>query len=194
MKFDKLHSMLPLVVGGKNKLLTYQPYNAVTLRFPGRHSNETDPIGGDFVVCVDDEGMGWVAHQFTHTDIFLDIEVKAAYSGGILTRFMEHYRDVVAEGLDPEPIDTAPFEGLPGIHPKTFLYAVQCLSIAEHRRFHKFEDRFGGRFLPLRFGLGIAEGLWTAADAAAVQRRGRPGVEMLERKNGTPKLTKELMQ
>lgn len=194
MKFDKLNEMLPFVMGGKEKVLSYQPYNAVTLRFPGRHAKDTDPVGGDFVVCLDDEEMGWVSHQFTHNDLFNDIAVKVSekYLRHEPLRFMEHYASIVASGKDPEKIDVEQFEGMPGLHPQTFLYGVQCLAVAEHRRYKKFEAKFGGRFLPLRFSAGIAQGLWTAADCASLQRRGRIGVEILEKTHGTPDITKEL--
>lgn len=195
MKFNKLHEMLPYAQGGKQKILSYQPYNAITLRFPGRHAKDTDPIGGDFVVCVDDDRMDWTAHQFTHTDLFLDLQSKTegTYLHKEPFRFLEHYRSVIAYGQDPEKIDTELFEKMPGVHPQTFLYAVQCLAVAEHRRYAKFENKFGGRYLPFRFSAGIVEGLWDAQAAMGMQRRGRPGVEILEKVNGTPDLTKELL-
>lgn len=193
MKFEKLNDMLPYVQGGKQKILSYQPYNAITLRFPGRHALDTNPIGGDFVVCVDDEVMDWTAHQFTHTDLFMDLSVKAAELPGKANILMEHYLEIVFNGFDPEKAVVEHLEGLPGIHPQTFLYAVQCLAVAEHRRYAKFEPQFGGRYLPFRFGAGIVEGLWTAGQAAEKQRRGRPGVEWLEKDYGLPILTKELI-
>lgn len=196
MKFDKLNEMIPYVVGGKQKVLSMHPYNAITLRLPGRHAKDTDPVGGDFVVCVDDENLDWVEHQFTHIDLFQDLELKSG-RGNYLRhepyRFMEHYQAIVRAGMDPERVDTEMFEDMPGLHPQTFLYAVQCLAIAEHRRYARYEAKFGGRFLPFRFGAGIVEGLWTAADAAERQKKGRPGVEWLEKDYGVPTLTKELM-
>lgn len=193
MKFNKLHEMIPYVQGGKAKILSMHPYNAITLRMPGRHAKDTDPIGGDFVVCVDDENMDWIEHQFTHTDIFMDLQAKHDEEPVFADVLIEHYRRVVVDGFDPEKIDVVDYEG-PGIHPTTFLYAVQCLAVAEHRRYARFEPKFGGRFLPLRFGAGIVEGLWTATDAAEKQKRGRPGVEWLEKDFGVPTLTKELMK
>lgn len=192
MKFDKLDEMIPYVVGGKAKILSMHPYNAITLRMPGRHAKDTDPVGGDFVVCVDDSNMDWIEHQFTHTDLFMDLQVKFDALPGKANILMEDYLSVVLDGIDPEKMsydDTT----LPGIHPKTFLFAVQCLAVAEHRRYARYESKFGGRYLPFRFGAGIVEGLWTAADAAEKQKRGRPGVEWLEKDHGTPLLTKELM-
>jgi len=190
VKFDKLNEMIPYVKGGKQKILSMYPYNAITLRMPGRHASDTTPVGGDFVVCVDDESMDWVEHQFTHTDLFNDLQLKMGVEG---LNFMEDYLKVVRDGVDPEKIETTIYENMAGIHPQTFLYAVQCLAVAEHRRYAQFESKFGGRYLPFRFGAGIVEGLWTATEAADKQKKGRPGVEWLEKDFGTPTLTKELM-
>lgn len=197
MKFNKLNEMIPYVTGGKSKILTMSPYNAITLRMPGRHAKDTIPLGGDFVVCVDDEELDWVEHQFTHADIFNDLENKT--NGGPYLhwepfRLMEHYLSVVQQGADPEKIDTETLELMPGLHPQTFLYAVQCLSVAEHRRYAQHEAKFGGRYLPFRASAGIVEGLWSAEEATSrTRRRGRLGVEWLEKEFGVPTLTKELM-
>jgi hypothetical protein len=195
VKFDKLNEMVPYVKGGKAKILSMHPYNAITLRMPGRHAMDTDPVGGDFVVCVDDDEMDWTEHQFTHVDLFNDLEAKANRGGYLHKepfRFMEQYLAVVHRGADPEKIDTEMFEEMPGLHPQTFLYAVQCLAVAEHRRYARFENKFGGRYLPFRFAAGIVEGLWTAGEAADKQKYGRPAVERFEKERGTPELTMEL--
>lgn len=195
MRFDKLNEMIPHVKGGKQKILSMYPYNAITLRMPGRHAMDTDPIGGDFVVCVDDENMDWTEHQFTHTDLFNDLQCRVNANEDEASFIVRQYVNVVANGDDPERIspgdDYTAIDGC--IHPKTFLYAVQCLAVAEHRRYAKYEAKFGGRFLPFRFAAGIVEGLWTATDAADKQKKGRPGVEWLEKDFGVPVLTKELM-
>lgn len=185
--------MVPYVTGGKPKVLTMHPYNAITLAMPGRHAKDTTPVGGDFVVMVDDESMDWTRHQFTHTDLFQDLEIKARTDPDEAGFLMRRYCDIVAEGDDPEKMGVAEDHQMGGIHPQTFMYAVQCLAVAEHRRYARYESKFGGRYLPFRFGAGIVEGLWTAADAADRQKRGRPGVEWLEKDFGVPTLTKELM-
>lgn len=191
MRFDKLHEMIPYVTGGKSKILTMHPYNAITLAMPGRHAKDTVPEGGDFVVMVDDDAMDWTRHQFTHSDIFIDLENKKADPNGVPSLLMTEYLSIVKDGADPERSGWE--RNMVGIHPQTFLYAVQCLAVAEHRRYARFESKFGGRYLPFRFGAGIVEGLWTAAQAIEKQKRGRPGVEWLEKDHGVPMLTKELM-
>jgi hypothetical protein len=163
-----------------------EPYPDITLLMPGRHAEDTIPDGGDFVVCVTDFALSWNKHQFTHADIFLDI-AKRTGSGAEL---MQQYLNVITGG---EPDST----GVPSLEwcvaPRTFLRAIQCLAVAEHRRYARYESQWGGRFLPFRFAAGIAEGLWSADDAIKVQRYGRPAVERLEKNNGIPVLTKELM-
>jgi len=195
MRFDKLHEMIPYAKGGKEKILMMHPYNAITLAMPGRHAKDTTPVGGDFVVMVDDDDKDWTRHQFTHTDLFQDLQAKR--DAGVLGEKNAHdlmrvYLDVI-RGLSP-PDDLATIGNWAGtLHPQTFVYAVQCLAVAEHRRYAQYESKFGGRYLPFRFGAGIVEGLWTATDAADKQKRGRPGVEWLEKDFGVPILTKELM-
>lgn len=196
--------MIPYTTGDKNHVVTMQPYNGVVLAMPGRHQKDTDPVGGDFVVMVSDFNLGWVNHQFTHDDIFLDIEKKVQQSQEDAESLYLDYVKVVF-GDDPAKLEWhRPGIGQPSglvepdwtwhdtLHPQTFLYAVQCLAIAEHRRYHQFETKGGGRFLPARFAGGIVEGLWNAEDCKKVQRRGRLGVEHLESVHGKPKPLKEI--
>lgn len=190
MRFSELHAMIPFARFGKPKSLTMHPYNAITLALPGRHAEDTTPKGGDFVVMVDDSDLNWTRHQFTHTDIFKDVAKKAKADQALTETLMLGYVDVINNDLHPAIWED---RNLPGVHPQTFLYAVQCLGVAEHRRYSQHEARFGGRYLPLRFAAGIVEGLWTATDAADKQKRGRPGVEWLEKDFGTPLITKQLM-
>lgn len=190
MKFDQLHETIPYVKGGKEKILRYSPYPNITLAMPGRHALDTVPVGGDFVVMVTDPVFKTVDHQFTHTDIFKDVESKKDHSD--IGFFMNAYLNVVSAD---DPTIYSPGDGsvMPGMGFNNFMCAAQCLAVAEHRRYAKYESKFGGRYLPFRFAAGIAEGLWEASDAANLQRKGRPGVEILERTHGVPILTKELM-
>jgi hypothetical protein len=195
LRFEKLNEMIPYSKGGKAKILEMHPYNAITLRMPGRHALDTTPVGGDFVVCVDDDVLDWTEHQFTHSDLFGDIELKYNDVPNAAFYLMQNYLQIV-NGDDPDKIELEFTDGIffdLGLHPQTFLYAVQCLAVAEHRRYPQHEAKFGGRFLPFRAAAGIAEGLWTALEASEKTRtRGRLGVEWLEKEKGTPTLTKEL--
>lgn len=182
MKFDELNATIPYVIGGKEKVLTMRPYPSIQLAMPGRHAKDTMPKGGDFVVRITDKASGWTNHEFTHTDIFVGVDLwKRADSDDIMPAYLD-----VINGKEPRVFD----EFTQGT---VFLRAMQCLAVAEHRRYAVHEAKWGGRFLPFRFAAGIAEGLWTVVDSTALQRRGRPGVEMLESKHGIPKLTRELM-
>lgn len=193
MRFDKLNEMLPYVIGNKNYLVEYSPYNAVHLAFPGRHQKDTTPVGGDFVVMIDDDRKDYIRHKFTHNDLFNDLQDKHDDDKLKCSSLMDAYLEVVLGG-DPDKFLAEHPEKYVGIHPHTFLRAVQALAVAEHRRYHQHELRGGGRYLPVRFSAGIAEGLWTAKDAMEKERRGRPGVEWLEKDYGVPSWTTALMR
>lgn len=192
MNFKELHETIPYAKGGKLKALTMEPYDGVILAMPGRHWKDTVPIGGDFVVMIDTPVLK--KHQFKHDDIFDDFEAKKQSSPECIERFTESYLDIIV-GADPTKYD-GDFEGMhnSGINPYLFLRAVQCLAVAEHRRYAKFEAQFGGRYLPYRFAAGIVAGEWSAQDAKDMQKLGRPGVESLEKKYGLPKWTQELFE
>lgn len=190
MDFSTLHASIPYIVEGKEKSIELYPYERITLAMPGRHADQTMPPGGDFVVKVTDRNMGWDQHQFTHSDIFFDVELKARASPSIVRILMDHYYSAVHHNTD---LDYGAWVETPGVLPSTFLHAVQCLAVAEHRRYARYESKLGGKYLPLRFATGIAEGLWTAGQAMEKQKRGRPGVELLEKEYGTPYVTRKLM-
>lgn len=191
MRFDELHEHIPLARYGKEKSLTMEPYKGIILAMPGRHAEDTSPKGGDFVVMVTDPGIKWKNHQFKHDDIFNDIELKYKFSPPNVGLLMDMYLKVIATGTDPDKVGSPGI--MPGIDSVIFFRAVQCLAVAEHRRYNMHEAKYGGRFLPFRFAAGIAEGLWTADDAIKVQKYGRPAVERLEKNNGVPTLTQRLM-
>lgn len=196
MDFDTLHATVPYVTDGKLKSIKVYPYDGITLALPGRHADQTSPPGGDFVVMVTDPLLGWDEHQFTHGDIFVDLSNKSFDLPNATCDLMKMYCDVIL-GADPETVEAEFTEGIfegRGVDPHLFLRAVQCLAVAEHRRYARYENMFGGRFLPFRFAAGIVEDLWTDAQAIEVQKKGRPGVERLERENGVPKLTRKLVR
>jgi hypothetical protein len=182
------NEFIPYVTGPKKHVVSMQPYPGITLAMPGRHQNDTPIPGADFVVMVTDAILGWNKHQFTHTDIFKDLERRDKDTGHHL---MSDYLKIV-QGADPREAIAWPTPA-GCISTLTFMCAVQALAVAEHRRYAKYEPRWGGKYLPFRFGAGIVEGLWSAADAIDKQRRGRPGVEWLEKDHGMPTLTKELI-
>lgn len=190
MNFDTLNTLIPHALGEKLHVLTMSPYNGITLALPGRHQKDTEILGGDFVVMVSDAKLGWVNHQFTHDHLFSDIEHKTSQDFDLVTELMNNYAAVVF-GADPNEFEWIRRGWQDSLHPQTFLYAVQCLAVAEHRRYGQHEARGGGKFLPARFASGIVEGLWTAEDCKAVQRRGRPGLDMLISQHGKPGTLKE---
>lgn len=190
MKFEELNTLIPHALGEKLHVLTMSPYNGITLALPGRHQKDTPVPGGDFVVMVSDSKINWVNHQFTHDDIFADIHTKTQQDYMNAEQLMNNYASVV---FGASPDDFKWHRGLwtDSLHPQIFLHAVQCLAVAEHRRYGKHEARGGGRYLPARFASGIVEGLWTPEDAKAVQRKGRPGLDWLISERGKPTPLKE---
>lgn len=190
MRFEELNELIPHALGEKLHVLTMQPYNGITLAMPGRHQKDTPVPGADFVVMVSDTNLGWVNHQFTHDDIFSDIHKKTQQNQVDADTLMNNYASVI---FGQSPDDFKWVRGLwrDSLHPQIFLHAVQCLAVAEHRRYGKHEARGGGRYLPARFASGIVEGLWTPKEAKTVQRKGRPGLDWLISTNGAPKPLKE---
>lgn len=187
--FDELNAEIPYVVGKELHVVGSEIYPGVSILAPGRHQHETEIPGGDAVVLVTDSSVGWNAKKFSHTDFFLDVETKAQANQKQTVDMMGDYMVVLRGGR----LTTGEYE-LPGVRPHLALAAWQVISVIEHRRYARYELAWGGRFLFPRFLFGIVEGLWTAADAADRQKRGRPGVEWLEKEFGTPSLTKELMK
>ena len=190
LKFEKLNDTIPYAIGGKVKSLVMEPYDGVFLAMPGRHADQTTPKGGDFVVMVTDPIIGWNRHQFTHDDIFRLIEDHPGTCSRnvVLAAYLK-----VVTGADPDKVQSMSGQFGHVLENKRFLHAMQCLAVAEHRRYAHYEEQFGGRFLPFRFAAGIGEELWTANDAIKVQKYGRPAVERLEKKHGVPALTAKLM-
>jgi hypothetical protein len=189
VNFEELNNHIPYVIRGKVKSLTLEPYPGITIAMPGKHALETIPKGGDFVVMVTDAAVGWENHPFSHVDIFQDVQTKHP-KGLVDSILMNHYYSIIHHNIDAQA--NSWYKPV-GITPHIFLRAVQCLAVAEHRRYSQYEAKLGGKYLPFRYAAGIAEGLWTAADAATKQKLGRPGVEWLEKDNGIPHMTQRLM-
>lgn len=191
MDFQTLNETIPYARFGKEKSLEMKPYPNITLALPGRHAEDTSPKGGDFVVMVTDPNLKWKRHQFKHEHIFHDVQARYDDDAAHAQLFMEDYLNIVTGSNINDTI----FKYTPSgcIDTEIFFRAVQCLAVAEHRRYHQYEAKFGGRYLPFRFVAGIAEGLWTATAGTDVQKYGRPAVERLEKTNGLPILTKKLM-
>lgn len=195
MDFNELNESIPYAAGKKLHVMEMNPYPNIILSMPGRHQDDTDPQGGDFVVMVNDINKGWVKHQFTHGDLWDDLEKKKDADKDNAILLMKDYASVV-RGADPEKTAWDFENGLISedledvwehtMLPQTFLYAVQCLAVAEHRRYWQHESCGGGRYLPARFSVGIIEGTWTAKDAKQYQYRGRQGLENLIKEKGRP--------
>lgn len=186
MLFNELNREVPHVLGEVLYAVKMHPYKDVELAMPGRHQKDTPIPGGDFVVRATCKSAGWKNHPFTHDDIFDDVELKHTECPVPTQDFMNAYAQVVL-GRDPEDFKYEQFVSFledVGVFPITFLKAAQCLAVAEHRRYAKHEPRGGGRYLPLRFAMGISEGLWTAKDCKDQQRRGRPGLDHLIAQHG----------
>lgn len=193
MRFDELHAFLPYVTEGDKHSEVYDVYDNVRCKFPGKHAMDTDPVGGDFVVEVNCSNAGWSWKQFTHIDIFKDIEEKTKRRPrSMQTWFAPALSSVVMGEEIPEVSVGASL--YPGVKMKTLLQASQALAVAEHRRYHRFEKNGGGRFLPVRFANGIIFGHWTAEQAAKVQRRGSHGLRELTKEFGNPPTIKRLIK
>lgn len=196
MIFDELNNRIPYVTGGIKHILSTSPYDGVILRMPGRHENDTEKPGGDFVVEITDDITNWGAKQFTHQDIFDDFQDKTDADADAAKKLMQFYAAIVLHGADPDDyykhvgIAVEAWKGTVSV--STLVAALQCLAVAEHRRYARYEAKMGGRFLPARFAAGIVYGQWTSDDAKLVVRKGRPGVEMLERLHGKPPSLQEL--
>ena len=151
---------------------------------PGVHWSETYKPGGDFVVRVTSEEMGWIRKAFTHADMFEDIDRKLRWDAQYLRgTLMPALVDVIATGRAPEEKAAELPSRVPGLVPSAFLAASQCLALCEHRRYRGFEPR-GGRYLPTYFMMGIAWETWGSTEAIVEHRKGLPGLRRLRRRFG----------
>lgn len=188
LTFEEVNDKIPYMTGIKLYTQRLALYPAVEVRYPGRHQYDTSPIGGDAVVIATDQEAGWNKKKFTHHHFFEDIELKRDADFDGTYAMMEEYISVL-HGEKPTGKD---YE-LPGVDSVITMQSLQVISVIEHRRYARYEKKFGGRFLFPRFAFGIVEGLWSANDAAKKEGKGKPGVEWLEKDHGTPVLTTGLM-
>lgn len=194
MRFSEIHALVPYITEGELHSVTTELHPTVRVRQPGRHKNETSPAGGDMVVEVNCASAQWDWKQFTHGDIFKDIETKTIFDQEFMrSRGIVDLARVVKE--DAGIRSATPYNALllPGLRYNTLLRASQALSVAEHRRYHQYESGGGGRYLPLRFAIGIVYGYWTASDAVRVQRRGVHGLRDLTKQFGNPPTVKAVL-
>lgn len=194
MRFDDVHAMVPYEHEGDIHSKSLQIYREVRVKYPGKHALDTDPIGGDFVVEVECNSAGWSWKQFTHGDIFKDVEDKTLFNPTFMKE--QGIVDLARVVKENSLVRTSlPWDAvkLPGLRYNTFLRASQVLAVAEHRRYHRFEKGGGGRFLPLRFSIGIVYGHWTAQDAIRVQRTGVHGLRSLCKDFGNPPTVKAIL-
>lgn len=194
VNFSEVHAMIPYCTEGEVHSNTLQIYPDVRVKYPGRHAMDTDPVGGDFVVEVDCEAGGWKWKQFTHGDIFKDIETKSLADPTFMRERAASDLARVVEGENIKPHIRWEALKLPGIRYRTLLEATQCLAVAEHRRYHKYDAGGGGRYLPLRYAVGIIYGHWDASSASKVQRRGIHGYKELTKEFGNPPTVKSLLK
>jgi hypothetical protein len=196
VNWDELKRFVPYKEPGENQkyhtdrheLLAAQEGagGQVAVYLPGRHWQQTTPRGGDFVVRVTSAALGWTDHPFAHDDIFEDLAIKRAADPEIAESVLARSLIAVAiEGKDPFQVmpTAALLEGVPGLEPLPLLVGYQALALAEHRRYAAHEPQ-GGRSLPLRYGIGVIKGYWTATAASRVQRRGSTGLTILRSQHG----------
>lgn len=195
MLFDEVHALIPYVTEGELHSQQMDIYPNVRIKQPGRHAQDTVPLGGDFVVEVNCDTAKWDWHQFTHTDIFKDVESKTSVDPALMQQKVAPVlSDIVLNGVDPTTQDESfSLYELPGLFLPTLFETTQLLAVAEHRRYFMYEKNGGGRFLPLRFAVGIMYGYWTAAEATKVQRRGSHGLRELYKAHGAPPTIKRIL-
>lgn len=158
---------------------------AIRVAQPGKYWEKTTPAGGDFVVRVTSRRAAWTNKPFTHDELFEDVEEKTGFRPLWARRIlMPALATVVVCGAAPEAFGRIERDEAPGLETAALLTASQCLALAESRRFSYMEGKGGGRYLPGEFALGIADGRWSAADAAAPQKTGIEGLRTLLRTHG----------
>jgi hypothetical protein len=192
MTFDELNLYVPYVTpkdGHKLHALKTKVCENVRVGQPGKYWDRTVPLGGDAVVEVNDAAAGWKWKKFRHDHLFVDLEVKAQEDVDWMQKIFAPALVQVVFGASPDALYDQADPGLPGVNASTLLAASQALALAEHRRYARMEAAGGGRFLPVRFAMGIVFEIWPASEATRVMYQGLPGLHSLEARFGTaPKL------
>jgi hypothetical protein len=192
MTFDELNLYVPYVTpkdGHKLHGLKTELSKYVRVGSPGKYWDKTTPIGGDYVVEVDDAIAGWKFRKFRHDHLFEDLAEKARADADWMQKVFAPALVRVVFGASPDELYEENDPGLPGVNASTLLAASQALALAEHRRYARMEAAGGGRFLPVRFAMGIVFEIWPASEATRVMYQGLPGLHSLEARFGTaPKL------
>ena len=182
MKFDRLDKLIPRVPADKENLHTNTMYVSggfgwsVRVKWPGKHPDSH----GDFVVEVLSEGV-WNKHtQFKHSDLFEDIQSKAADDDAVINDAWITNLLGVVQGT-ATPARFYPLESdMPGIHLDALTNAMQALTVCEYRRYPQGDRRGGGRYLPVNYMLAMLQGYWTPDEAAKLMRVGFPALRKLD--------------
>lgn len=175
MKFDKLNDLIPKVPADKDRLHEETMYIgggygwSVRVKWPGKHKESS----GDFVVETLSEATWDDYHQFTHHDLFKDVEAKYQADPDYVLNWLIHVLGVVKGTSAPRQLSVGP-SYLPGIHIDALTHSIQALTVCEYRRFPQGDVRGGGRYLPINFMLAILGGFLTMEEAEKGMRRGWP--------------------
>lgn len=154
----ELHREIPYVEGHEPvecRTITNGVGWITTITQPGHHALETR--GGDFRVDITSHKGGWQAHPFTHHDLLSDIESKGQGPEDPGTVLLSRMLVRVVRDDQTSRLTTTEMNSLvtrPGIHVAALSSATQLLSIAEHRRYARYEPE-SGRYLPVRLALGV---------------------------------------
>lgn len=176
MKFKELNKLIPKGSEGEKHEHTLNlaaaPGWGVRVRYPGKYGPN------DYVVEVTDTDKGWTNKQIRHDHLFYDFEEKLnADREWTIQTFLPDLLKIIRGEDEPGPFPT-PY-GIPGIQVPAFEFATQALAVCEYRRLPSGDPKGGGRYLPINFIVAIALGKWTAGEAAAQMRYGRPAIERL---------------
>lgn len=181
MRFDKLNEWIPAVPADKDNLHKHTIYVAggydwsVRVKWPGKHKTSS----GDFVVETLSKPVWNRHHQFTHGDLFKDVESKHRADPEWTQPWLEDVLPMVDGKVHPARLRPLASE-LPGIHVDALTASLLPLVVCEFRRFPQGDVRGGGRYLPINYMLAILQGYWTPDEASKLMRKGFPSLRDLE--------------